>query len=141
MKTYAISLVLFLAIIAISSTTLGRSPEGTPLKYISSCEADFNGDGANDIALLIEPLEGRELIVLLKSESGYEAYLLAKNLKEFEYMSCQYGNSVEALPDSTGDQKVTCKTPGAYIELYQPEGASRAFYWTGIRFKEVWLSD
>ncbi len=60
----------------LTSIVLAGSGSGMPLKYISSCEIDLNADNATDIAFLVETLKGRELIVLMKSVEGYDAFLV-----------------------------------------------------------------
>jgi len=111
---------------------------GEPLKYISSCEIDLNNDGQPDIALLVETLLGQELIVLLRTNSGYNAFLVSK-ARPGMYLSCHFGRTVQESKALDGEK--TYKTPGAYLELHQPEGASVAYFWDGYRFKEVWTAD
>ena len=43
---------------------------GMPLKHIDSCELDFNSDDLTDVALLVETIKGRELIVPSDLEVG-----------------------------------------------------------------------
>ena len=57
------SILCFLVLPFGSKATSGN---GMPVKYLSSCELDFNRDGKPDIALLIETKMGRELIVLIR---------------------------------------------------------------------------
>ena len=112
-----------------------------PLKYIYSCEFDFNNDDEPDIALLVETIRGRELIILMKTVSGYNAFVVSRG-KPNMYLSCHFGKSV--IETSAGKGKGTgkvYKTPGTYIQLTQPEGSSVVYFWNGSGFKEVWTSD
>ncbi len=136
---FAIALVCGLFVLLPASNGRGFSGNGEPLKYISSCEIDLDNDGRPDIALLVETLLGRELIALFRTDGGYRAFLVWKG-KEAMFMSCCFGKTVresQALPNGG---KVY-NTPGAYIELHQPESSSVAYFWTGAGFKEVWTSD
>lgn len=112
---------------------------GNPLRYISSCEMDFNDDGQPDTALLVETLLGRELIVLIRSDKGYDAYILSKD-KPNMYLSCHFGKTVEESKALSNDVKIY-KTPGTYLKLHQPEGASVVYFWDGSGFREVWITD
>lgn len=110
-----------------------------PLKYISSCETDINGDGNLDIALLLENLTGRQLIVLLKTTNGHDGYVVAKD-KPGMNLSCHLGKTLTRSMALSEDKK-TYTTPGAYLELTLPEGSSVAYFWNGSGFTEVWTSD
>ncbi len=122
-------------------SSLGAGEGGTPLKYISSCEIDLNGDDELDIALLVETVRGHELIVLLHSEDGYTSYLLSED-KPGMFLSCHFGDTVTETKAGNGPEAgKVFDTPGAYLELAQPEGASVAYFWNGADFSEVWTSD
>lgn len=108
---------------------------------ISTCEIDLNKDRKDDIVLLIDTKRGQELIVLICKKVGYRAFLVVTD-KSKMCLRCTYGDTVTET--SAGKGKKTGKkhkTPGAYIELYQPEGASVVYYWNGNGFTEVWTSD
>ncbi len=115
---------------------------GTPFKYISSCEIDLDGDDILDIAQLIETIRGRELIVLIKDSSGYDAFLIDDKVSEKMYLSCHFGHTIKTTTAGSGDPKEEIiNTPGAYLKLYYPEGPSYGYYWNGKGFSEAWLSD
>ena len=116
--------------------------DGNPLKYISSCELDFNNDNNPDIALLVEPLiGGRQLIVLMKTEKGYNAFLISKNIPNM-HLTCHFGKMVKETDAGPGKRKGRIfKTPGTYLKLTLPEGSSVVYFWNGSRFKEVWTAD
>jgi hypothetical protein len=133
---------LVVAVSAACSEIPGGYGNGQPLKYISSCEIDLNGDNESDVALLVETVRGRELIVLLKTATGYNVSVLA-NDKPNMYLSCHFGKTITetvAGPGHKTSGKVY-ETPGAYIELFEPEGARVAFFWNGTGFQEVWTAD
>jgi hypothetical protein len=111
---------------------------GDPLKYVSSCEMDFNGDGQPDMALLVDTLIGRQLIVLLKTAKGYDAYVVSRGRPEM-YLSCHFGNTI--YESKAFNNAKTYKTPGSFLLLHQAEGASVGFFWEGTGFKEVWTAD
>jgi hypothetical protein len=136
-------------ILAILIVTLGGSSNamswpgnGNPLKYISSCELDLNNDGESDVVLLVETLRGRELIVLMKTNAGYDAYEVAKANPSM-HLSCHFGNAVKETDagKKEGDKGRVYKTPGTYIQLSQPEGSAVAYFWNGRGFTEVWTAD
>jgi len=66
---------LVVALGAASAEVPGGQGNGQPLKYINSCEIDLNGDSESDVALLVETVRGRELIVLLKTVAGYNSFV------------------------------------------------------------------
>jgi hypothetical protein len=137
MILFAVAGILF-----INAAPFGSSGAGTPFKYISSCEIDLNDDDRCDLAMLIETIEGRELIVLLRTEAGYEAFLLARKIDENFHLASHFGKTIrdtEAGDDS--EVRRQFEVPGAYLTLYQPEGAATAYFWDGIGFTEVWVSD
>ena len=113
--------------------------DGMPFKYISSCEIDLNGDNKADKALLIEGLNGRELLALIAKAKGYDAFLVSTG-KENMFLNCKFGSEVKETNLGSGKGK-TYKTPGAYIELIKPESSAVAYIWFKGSFQEVWTSD
>jgi len=134
--------MLSILILINSIIAYAQSGAGTPFKYISSCEIDLNGDSLPDIAQLIESIRGRELIVLLRINDGYSAYLISQNVPDGMFLSCHFGNNIKET--TAGDDRhdaQTYKTPGSYLKLYYPEGSSLGYFWNGKEFEQVWLSD
>ncbi len=134
---------LIYVFLAIGLFVSGSSAEnltgsGDPLKYISSCELDFNNDGQPDIALLVETLLGRQLIVLMRTEKGYNAFIVSRG-KQGMHLSCHFGKTIRES-NAFSNPKVY-KTPGTYIQLHEPEGASVAYFWNGFGFTEAWTAD
>ena len=139
MKKYFIFLCIA-AITYYSTDAYSLTGNGNPLKYISSCELDFNNDNEPDIALLIETLiGGRQLIVLMKTEKGYDSYVVQKDMPNM-HLSCHFGKSIKETTAGKKEGKIF-KTLGTYLKLTQPEGASVAYFWDGHGFVEVWTSD
>lgn len=138
----AIVALIFLALGGGTAESSRNPGSGTSLKYISSCEIDLDRNGEADIALLVETVRGRELIVLLKTEKGYNTYLVSTD-KPTMYLSCSYGNTVRKTVAGEGHDSVgqVYETPGAYLELYQPECCSVAYFWNGSGFTEAVTSD
>ena len=123
-----------------STTSVAESANQIPLlKQMSSCELDINKDGNPDIAILVETVSGREAIVLVRNENGYNSFLVRGNSQNM-LLSCYSGNSIQETQAGKGKGKVY-KTMGTYIKLVQPEGASVAYFWNGSGFTEVWTSD
>jgi len=139
MKKYILSIISFYILIFTCNDTYSLTGEGNPLKYISSCELDFNNDHKPDIALLVESLSGRQLIILLKSKNGYEAYVVSKDITNM-HLSCHFGKEIKETTAGKHKGRIF-KTSGTYLKLTQPEGASTAFFWNGKKFIEVWTSD
>lgn len=136
MKFYFLGLV---SILCFSSLSQGYTGDGMPFKYISSCEIDLNGDGKSDKALLLEGINGRELLALMAKPKGYEAVVVSTG-KENMFLNCKVGAEVKETLAGSGKGKAF-KTPGAYLELVKPESSSVAFIWKKDSFQEVWTAD
>lgn len=134
MKTLLLATIFFLASVSHSYTG-----DGMPLKYISSCEIDLNGDSKADKAFLVEGLNGRELLVLLAKNKSYETHVVSTG-KENMFLSCKLGSEVKETVAGRGKGK-TYKTPGAFLELVKPESSSVAFVWNKNSFQEIWTAD
>jgi len=95
--------------------------DGVPLKYISSCQIDVNSDNELDMVILVETARGPELLALIKTAQGYNTYVVSKDKPDM-YLSCHYGKMVtETLAGKGKETRKSYTTPGAYIELKQPE--------------------
>lgn len=129
--------LLFIAFDSVSAADF--TGDGMPLKFISSCEADFNGDGKADKALLLEGLNGRELIALIATSTGYNSFVLSKGRPNM-FLSCKISSEVKESSAAGGAGKVY-KTKGAFIELIKPESSAVAFLWEKNSFKEIWTAD
>jgi len=142
MKRPILICIAMFIVIAVSAPAFAITGAGNPLKYISSCEMDFNNDNQPDIALLVETLLGRRLIILLyESNKSYDASVI-DGIGEFMRLSCQFGSIVKETLAGPGEKESkTYKTPGKYIKLKQPESSSVVYFWDGDQFKEVWTAD
>ncbi len=128
-------------ILSLSFVAIAASGNGMPVKYISSCELDFNNDDKADIALLIESTMGRELIVLMRNSNGFDSYVLRTG-KQDMYMSCHFGMEIRETVAGKGERKARIhKTNGTYLQAIYPESSSVAYYWKDDEFKTVWTSD
>jgi hypothetical protein len=137
-KYYLITLTLFLSL---NLNLKAQEGDGQPLKFISSCEIDLNNDEKSDIALLVETIRGRELIVLMQTITGYDTYLVSKGKPEM-YLSCRFGKFIQETSAGKGEKKGNIfTTPGTYLELVAPEVSSVAYFWNGKGFTEVSTSD
>jgi hypothetical protein len=75
MRKYIVCICGVIISIGFYSPSFSEEGNGMPLKYISSCELDLNNDNQTDIAMLVETVRGRELIILMTEEhtgSGLE---------------------------------------------------------------------
>lgn len=141
MKALIICILLTIELVGLNSYSYAETGTGMPLKYISSCELDFNNDDKSDIALLMETNRDRELIVLLSTTSGYNACLVSKD-KPNMYLSCHFGKTVKETSAGKGKEEgMIYRTNGTYLQLTQPEGSSVVYFWDGNGFKEIWTSD
>jgi hypothetical protein len=97
-------LVLSLVVMVTGLNSLSLEAAGTelPMKKVSSCELDLNNDGEADLAFLVDTSKGRELIVLMKTSSGYNAYVVSRDRPGMN-LSCHLGKSV--VEDTTGTRK------------------------------------
>ena len=90
--------------------------------------------------MLIESVKGRELIVLLRTKDGYETHVVSPNVPESMYLKCGFGTTLEGHVGEQDSTKVVT-IPGAYLEIYEPEGSSVGYYWDGRGFRNIWLAD
>jgi hypothetical protein len=142
MRKYIACICGVIISIGFYSHSFSEEGNGTPLKYISSCELDLNNDNQTDIAMLVETVRGREVIVLLTVQPNvYKAYVIpVEQATPNIYMNCRFGKFIKEF--SGGKKKGKAyTTPGTYIELFQPESSARAYFWDGKGFKEVLTSD
>lgn len=104
------------------------------------CRIDLNHDGKLDIALFITTRNGGgELIALLSKKSAYDAYFIDSYGGHLN-LACRHGKHLqETTAARTKGRSFT--TNGTYIEVYQPESSSAAYYWDGKKFKGVMTSD
>jgi hypothetical protein len=142
MTSLAAAFTMMIALSGNVSTHSVNPGSGQPLKYFSSCEIDLNSDREADIAMLVETVRGPELLALMKTAKGYNTFVLSTG-KQGMYLNCRYGDTVmeHPLDQKKTDAERTHKTPGTYLVLSQPEGASVAYFWNGSGFTEVWTSD
>jgi hypothetical protein len=112
---------------------------GLPVKFLSSCEIDLNGDRQPDLVLELEASSGQQIVALLKNDSGYEAHVITTEMSTM-LMSCRLGDSIQPTTAGSGTGQRSA-VPGAYVYFNSPEGASVAYYWAGASFAEVWVSD
>ena len=147
MKAHTVICMLVTIVLVCRSNSFSETGNGVPLKYISSCELDFNNDNEPDIALLVETLKYRELIVLMRAADGYDAFVVSK--KPFSkgsivavHLSCHFGKFIketEAGKRKNEEAKIF-ETPGTYFQLFLPEHSSAAYFWNGSGFTEVWTA-
>ena len=139
-RTAAVGLALVTGVTApVLSQALAT---GAPAKLLTSCEIDLNGDKQADVVLALETVRGPEVIALLASGSTYRGFVIATGRKAQLRLTCEFGDTVTSTTAGPGDPKPRpVRTPGAYIELYQPESSSFAYVWTGTNFVEVATGD
>lgn len=139
MENRLIALSIVLSVMILPSTAIPN--DGIPLKYLSSCQMDLNGDSELDMVILVETVRGRELLALIKTPQSYNSYVVSQNKPDM-YLSCHYGKTVtETLAGKGNKHRKSYTTPGTFISLIQPEGSSVAYFWNGTGFTEVWTAD
>jgi hypothetical protein len=135
---FAVAIVTCIAAPLLSQTLA----TGAPAKLLTSCEIDLNGDKQADVVLALETVRGPEVIALLASGNRYRGFVIAKGARAQMRLRCEFGDSVTSTAAGPGNPKPrTVRTPGAYIELYEPESSSFAYVWTGMNFTEIATSD
>lgn len=119
-----------------SMTAVAYTGDGSPFKYISSCEIDLNKDSKSDKVIMFESLsKKREVIALIATKKGYKSYLISDN-QPYMNLKCSFGPKVVDVFTAKAH-----KTPGTFIELIKPESSSVAYYWKRSGFKKVWTTD
>jgi len=135
---------IFIVIGSLNAGELPHTEAGNSIKYISGCELDFNNDNELDTALLVETMQSEQLIVLMrtKKDLGAYVYFLPRGEPPM-HLSCRFGNLIRETLAGKGKKKEEklYKTLGTYIQLFQPEGSSVAYFWNGKGFTEIWTSD
>lgn len=134
MKVRITSILLLVFMGLLSSNAVSETWTGMPLKYISSCELDFNSDDEPDVALLVETIKNRELIVLIRTMDGYNTYLVSQGKSDM-HLSCHFGKSIKNVKGKV------YRTSGTYIQLTLPEGSTVVYFWNKNKFQEVWTGN
>ena len=118
----------------------GASPDRVPGKF--HCEIDLNGDKELDFAEFVGTPEGRMFIVLLKTVSAYDVFVLASDQPNM-LMDCHVGDTITEIVAGPGYRTTgrAYPTPGAYIEVFEPDGARVAYFWNGTGFQGVRIDD
>jgi hypothetical protein len=114
-------------------------PRITSPEFLAGCEVDLTGDGREELAVLVDAIGGRELIVLVRGPSAYEAFTF-EDLDSTATLACRLG--LEVRTTEAGRETLrTVRTPGAFLELIYPEASSEAVVWNGRAFDVVSTSD
>lgn len=117
-----------------------QSSVALPVGVLSSCQLDLNADEIDDLVLSVQATAGRVVIALLGTKAGrFDAHVLSSGHGP-SVVTCRYGAEL-TIQDKSKPRKITIRPPGAYVEIAEPEGASRAFVWSGGRFVEYFLQD
>ncbi len=114
---------------------------GLPVKFIEGCELDLNNDSKPDVSVLIETSEGFRLIVLFKTDNGYESHVVAKFDSKMN-LSSHYGKTLKTTSAGKGDSVIKeYAVNGPYLLLSLPESSAVAYFWDQNHFQEVWVRD
>ena len=114
--------------------------DGRPVRFLASCEMDFDDNGLWDVGLLMDTKAGLELVVLMREKKGFQTHKLHLAKSNSAILQCNIGNSIKETAAGGGKGR-TLKTNGAYLKLIWPESSSAAFYWSGKEFKKVFTAD
>jgi len=110
-------------------------------------EADFDGDGTRDYALLLREKTGgavlERLVVLRGKSDGSFIPLTLETLKDqlgdFYIRAVAPGKIRKSAVDSGKEETITLKRPAFELVLY--EAASRVYFWSGDKFRPIQTSD
>lgn len=125
-----------LFIILLTSTALSFALDARPIKYLSSCEIDLSGSSEDDLAMLVETKQGRELIVLIREAKSFRPVVVQK-VSNLHQITCLHAPQVVGYQNG---KKKSFKTSGGYIRLYQPEGSAKALFFFEDKLYETWVS-
>ncbi len=140
-KIFYIALIIFSVPVTSSADTTDYYEIGTPIKFVEGCEADFDGDGKSDNALLIEDSKAVKLIILLNNNIS-NSITLFKTDSNLLRLRCVYSSELIGTTAGQGDKnKKKIHINGKYLMLFQPESSKIAFYWKDGKFNKLWLSD
>jgi DNA polymerase III alpha subunit len=141
LNNIAVAIVAFTVAVMDMPSSLAAEA-GVAVRFIEGCEADFDGDNVNDIALLFEGSSGVELTVLLKRNSGYKGLVLYKGKESNLRLSCRYVKTVKSTVAGKENIEGTIHViNGLAVGLAQPESSGRIFYWKNGAFVQVWFAD
>ena len=79
-------------------------------------------------------------MALVRSGQGFAAFRLS-GTSALQRMACVRGSSLRETVGGPRKHGGEHRTPGAYVELREPEGSAAAYYWNGSGFTEVWAAD
>lgn len=114
-----------------------KSKRKTEPDYPYIAKGDFNGDGKEDIAALINKTGSKEyqVAIILDYNSPAPAFHLWKEDIDLTAVSLYPKGELGGI----NGEKVKMKGDGVGIEYY--ETSSFVLYWTGSGFKRVWTGD
>ena len=145
MKTEYVTKILIVLLISQFLTLNSYATEieaGVSAKFYEACEADFDNNGFNDVAILFEYSLGTELIVILKNKAGNKYFQLYKGKESKLQLTCKYRKAVNAIFSDIGDRVTKSHAINSFVvELIQPESSHSVFYWNENEFSRIWLSD
>lgn len=115
---------------------------GAPIKFIEGCQDDFDNNGFDDIAILIQAKGKTLLMAMMKKEMTYSGHALFSSDSDYLRLRCEYRTELLETRAGKGNEEAN-KVPvnGKVIIIYQPEASSVAFYWKEGEFRMLWLSD
>ncbi len=115
--------------------------EGKPLAFLGGCRMDFDRNGQEDLAMLLDTGNSVNLVLLQEEYGGYNAEVLAYDTGQM-LLTCHFGESVMAYPEEEGDSElVELSINGPYLRLTLPESTSMVFFWQDNAFHRAWTAD
>lgn len=137
----SVSVMLFAVALWLSVEPVHVSAQlaGLPVRFLASCEIDLDADRRLDLVLSLQTVRGYETIALMAHEPGYTAHVLSVGQDKLG-LECRFGRTVKETTVGGGKGRIV-ETPGTYVVVNQPEGASAAYVWSKGSFLQVWLSD
>ncbi len=116
----------------------------TAVECLAACEIDLTGDGEPDTVLYLRSDTGQRLVILVETAAGLSAssWRVREHGVENLLLTCRHGSTLWETQAGPGKRtRKEHRTPGAFVELSQPEGGAVAYYWNGHGFTEVWTAD
>ena len=104
-----------------------------------ACRADFNGDGTEDLAVVVPQGDGVELLMFLRKGESFVGELVFE-AHEAMVLACKDASPIRETRASDHDGTVH-RPQNAVATLRQPEVSSFAFFWDGQRFLQVQTGD
>ncbi len=135
-------LLILSMLVSFSVYSQNWTGDALPMKYISSCEFDLNNDKKADMVILLESIQGKELIALIQTNNNYQSHLLWRGLpKSTMHLKCEQQKFTVKETSAAGGLGRVFETNGSVITLFKPESSSFSYFIKNGKFIEVVTAD